>query len=61
MIANIHIKRIVTFFVSFVVLGTTTAIANTINHEAFQLEGYVYQIYKCPPCPPEASCKPCNI
>jgi len=25
----------------------------------FRIEGYVIDIYKCPPCPPRAICKPC--
>lgn len=25
----------------------------------FRIEGYVLDIYKCPPCPPGAMCKPC--
>src|SRR5438876_216399 len=25
----------------------------------FRIEGYVIDIYKCPPCPPGAMCKPC--
>ena len=25
----------------------------------FLIEGYVIDIYKCPPCPPRAICKPC--
>ncbi len=25
----------------------------------FRIEGYVLDIYKCPPCPPRAICKPC--
>ncbi|HYV24148.1 MAG TPA: hypothetical protein VE969_02840 [Pyrinomonadaceae bacterium] len=25
----------------------------------FRIEGYVLDIYKCPPCPPRAMCKPC--
>jgi len=25
----------------------------------FRIEGYVLDIYKCPPCPPGATCKPC--
>jgi hypothetical protein len=25
----------------------------------FRIEGYVTDIYKCPPCPPRAICKPC--
>ena len=25
----------------------------------FRIEGYVIDIYKCPPCPPQAMCKPC--
>jgi hypothetical protein len=25
----------------------------------FRIEGYVIDIYKCPPCPPRAMCKPC--
>ena len=26
---------------------------------SFRIEGYVLDIYKCPPCPPGAMCKPC--
>jgi len=25
----------------------------------FRIEGYVIDVYKCPPCPPRAICKPC--
>jgi hypothetical protein len=25
----------------------------------FRIEGFVIDIYKCPPCPPQAMCKPC--
>jgi hypothetical protein len=25
----------------------------------FRIEGFVINIYKCPPCPPLATCKPC--
>lgn len=25
----------------------------------FRIKGYVINIYKCPPCPPGAMCKPC--
>ena len=25
----------------------------------FRIKGYVIDIYKCPPCPPQAMCKPC--
>jgi hypothetical protein len=25
----------------------------------FRIEGYVLDIYKCPPCPPGTMCKPC--
>ena len=25
----------------------------------FRIVGYVIDIYKCPPCPPQAMCKPC--
>src|SRR5438093_85205 len=25
----------------------------------FRIEGYVLDIYKCPPCPPGVMCKPC--
>jgi hypothetical protein len=25
----------------------------------FRIEGYVFETYKCPPCPPGAMCKPC--
>jgi len=28
--------------------------------DCIQVEGYVIHIYKCPPCPPNASCRPCN-
>ena len=28
-------------------------------NETFRIEGYVIDIYKCPPCPPHAMCKPC--
>ena len=28
-------------------------------NETFQIDGYVLDIYKCPPCPPGAICKPC--
>ena len=28
-------------------------------NETFQIDGYVLDIYKCPPCPPGAMCKPC--
>ncbi len=27
--------------------------------QTFQIEGYVLDIYKCPPCPPRGMCKPC--
>ena len=26
---------------------------------SFRIEGFVLDIYKCPPCPPGAMCKPC--
>jgi hypothetical protein len=28
-------------------------------NRVFRIEGYVLDIYKCPPCPPGAMCKPC--
>lgn len=28
-------------------------------NETFRIEGYVLDIYHCPPCPPHAMCKPC--
>lgn len=28
-------------------------------NETFQIDGYVMDLYKCPPCPPGAMCKPC--
>lgn len=26
----------------------------------FRIQGYVLDVYKCPPCPPGAVCKPCT-
>lgn len=30
-----------------------------LDEGPFQIEGYVTEIYKCPPCPEGAQCKPC--
>ena len=30
-----------------------------IQNQTFQIFGTVLDIYKCPPCPPRAQCKPC--
>jgi hypothetical protein len=32
---------------------------NGVGEQAFRIVGYVIDIYKCPPCPPGAMCKPC--
>ena len=32
---------------------------NDLDEAPFRIEGYVLQIYKCPPCPVGAQCKPC--
>jgi hypothetical protein len=29
------------------------------GNETFRIYGTVLDIYKCPPCPPKAQCKPC--
>lgn len=29
------------------------------KHETFRINGYVMDIYKCPPCLPQTMCKPC--
>lgn len=30
-----------------------------ITGGTYHIQGYVAKIYRCPPCPPEAACKPC--
>ena len=30
-----------------------------VNKTTFKIAGYVIETYKCPPCPPNAQCKPC--
>ena len=30
-----------------------------VNKANFKIAGYVIETYKCPPCPPNAQCKPC--
>lgn len=30
-----------------------------LDEGPFRIEGYVMQVYKCPPCPEGAQCKPC--
>jgi hypothetical protein len=33
--------------------------AASLGDQEFRIWGYVSKIYKCPPCPPGAHCKPC--
>ena len=30
-----------------------------VGSAPFKIDGFVIDIYKCPPCPPRAMCKPC--